>query len=212
MTYGQFLLQYLDHLLPTAGAMPGIPEANHNEPLLPWGAHNQGRIVLGASMEQACASPSDVRFVLQHGSKDSKYILAYRTDHKKVYILLKQGAQSTDCLKANFAAHLFLYLHDKHQLHSSWAGKAGAASPAGPQPAAGSGSGSSTGGSSAAASGSSKVKEDPEAWKVTLQRSLQLSDAVYPEFVRQAEKHGWKLQQTMLNPKETRLVKIMQPL
>jgi hypothetical protein len=33
-------------------------------------------------------------------------------------------------------------------------------------------------------------------------------DAIYHDFIKQVEHEGWKLQQTMLNPKETRLVSL----
>jgi hypothetical protein len=56
-------------LLSYAGSVPGIAEANHEEPLLPFGnRYNQGRIVLGARVEQACSSPA----ALQQAAKQYK--------------------------------------------------------------------------------------------------------------------------------------------
>ncbi len=43
-------------------------------------------------------------------------------------------------------------------------------------------------------------------------RTTQLVESLYPEFVRQSERQGWKLGQTMLNPRETRLLKLASPL
>ncbi|KAK9809874.1 hypothetical protein WJX72_000793 [[Myrmecia] bisecta] len=50
------------------GVVPGLPEANRNEPLLPWGPYGQGRVVLGARVEEACAGPSDLQAALQAGA------------------------------------------------------------------------------------------------------------------------------------------------
>lgn len=61
----------------------GVPEANHSEPLLPWGRYHQGRVVLGSRVEAACATPAD----LAHAAtlyKGEKFVVAYRADKKTV--------------------------------------------------------------------------------------------------------------------------------
>lgn len=66
-----------------AGVVPGVAEANHNEPLLPWGRYHQGRVVLGSRVEDACAAPPD----LHHAAtlyKQEKFVVCYRADKKKV--------------------------------------------------------------------------------------------------------------------------------
>lgn len=66
-----------------AGVVPGVAEANHNEPLLPWGRYHQGRVVLGSRVEDACAAPAD----LHHAAtlyKQEKFVVCYRPDKKKV--------------------------------------------------------------------------------------------------------------------------------
>lgn len=66
-----------------AGVVPGVAEANHNEPLLPWGRYHQGRVVLGSRVEAACAMPAD----LHHAAtlyKQEKFVVCYRPDKKKV--------------------------------------------------------------------------------------------------------------------------------
>jgi hypothetical protein len=63
--------------------VPGVKEANKNEPLLPWGRYHQGRVVLGSRVEAACATPGD----LQHAAglyKHEKFVLCFRADDKKV--------------------------------------------------------------------------------------------------------------------------------
>lgn len=68
---------------PAPGVVPSVPAANHSEPLLPWGPYHQGRVVLGSTVEAACAAPAD----LNHAAalfKNEKFILCYRQDKKKV--------------------------------------------------------------------------------------------------------------------------------
>jgi hypothetical protein len=70
-------------VLDVLGVVPGVPEANHNEPLLPWGRYHQGRVVLGSRVEAACATPAD----LHHAAtlyKQEKFVICYRADKKKV--------------------------------------------------------------------------------------------------------------------------------
>lgn len=52
--------------------------------------------------------------------------------------------------------------------------------------------------------------QDPgsEYYRRLLERSKCAVDTLYSDFSRQAEKQGWKLQQTMLNPKESRVLRL----
>lgn len=52
--------------------------------------------------------------------------------------------------------------------------------------------------------------QDPgsEYYRRLLERSKCAVDSLYSDFSRQAEKQGWKLQQTMLNPKESRVLRL----
>jgi hypothetical protein len=52
--------------------------------------------------------------------------------------------------------------------------------------------------------------QDPgsEYYQRLLERSKCAVDSLYSDFSRQAEKQGWKLQQTMLNPKESRVLRL----
>jgi hypothetical protein len=58
------------------------------------------------------------------------------------------------------------------------------------------------GGSGGAGSGSQ------EPWQHAMEQSISRTDAMFGDFLRQAEKQGWKLQATMLNPREVRLLKL----
>lgn len=183
----------------------------------------------------------------------------------QVHILLRQGAQPMDCLKAAFSAHVFLHMLDNEQGQAASGSSGGTGSSSSSTSIIGSSSSSSSGGSSLAAaapaedgrsnSSSQKAsrwgwrrgKEEAEAaaaaaaaaaapltgaalvretwkklaialpwssepgseyyWKL-LERSKSAVDSLYSDFSRQADKQGWKLGQTMLNPKEARLVKL----
>ncbi|EFJ49504.1 hypothetical protein VOLCADRAFT_80645 [Volvox carteri f. nagariensis] len=157
------------------GFIPGVAEANHNEPLLPWGRHNQNRLVLGASVESACAGPSELAHAVQRFPEpEYRYLVTYRPDTKKAYVLLREGATSMDCLQASFFGHVFLHLLDGAALsHAPLQLTAAATTTMG-----------------------------------AIAKSSAVVSVLYPDFISQAERNGWKLQQTMLNPKENRLLRI----
>eukprot|EP00878_Enallax_costatus_P016994 GHUV01017842.1.p1 GENE.GHUV01017842.1~~GHUV01017842.1.p1 ORF type:complete len:446 (+),score=164.94 GHUV01017842.1:1291-2628(+) len=244
------------HFLDT-GIVPTVYEANHNEPLLPWGRYHQGRVVLGSRVEAACATPGD----LHHAAslyKQEKYIICYRADKKKVHILLRQGAGPADCLKAAFSAHVFLHMLDKEQGHEADSSLPSANSSNTLTAAAANSTGAAASAVRHADSNSSSRKQRSrrkqknaadaaeanaaalsltgadlvrETWKKLtvafpwssepsseyyeklLERSKCAVDSLYSDFARQADKQGWKLSQTMLNPKEARLLRLhLQPL
>jgi hypothetical protein len=70
--------------------VPDIAEANHREPLLPWGGYNQGAIVLGATVESACATPTDLAHASALFAKE-RYVMTYRPDTKKVGGVQREG-------------------------------------------------------------------------------------------------------------------------
>jgi hypothetical protein len=188
----------------------------------------------------------------------------------QVHILLRQGAQPTDCLKAAFSAHVLLHMLDEEHASASPAASSssssGSAADAGSMllisssirsnsamAAAADSSSSSSSGSSdrkglrrlfggrskqpskqeaaaaaaaaaaAPLTGAALVREtwkklaialpwnsDPgsEYYRRLLERSKCAVDSLYSDFSRQADKQGWKLGQTMLNPKEARLLRL----
>ena len=75
----QFSLVWYLHLPKPKPApqVPGVAEANHHEPLLPWGRYNQGRLVLGASVEAACAAPADL-LTAAAAFREGPYLVTYR--------------------------------------------------------------------------------------------------------------------------------------
>ena len=78
-----YVCRAVDVVLLVPAQVPGIAEANHKEPLLPWGRYHQGKVLLGARVEQACSTPAD----LTHAAalfKNEKFIMTYRPDTKKV--------------------------------------------------------------------------------------------------------------------------------
>lgn len=255
------------------GVVPGVPEANRHEPLLPWGRYHQGRVVLGSRVEASCATPAD----LHHAAtlyKQEKFVLCYRADKKKVHILLRQGASPTDCLKAAFSAHVFLHMLDEEHKQQSQKQPASSSSSSSTSSlgssllAAGSGiisssasSGSSAGDAASSSGGSrssstqhgrwpwsSRGKAKPDAaaeaaaaaaaqpltgadlvretwnklaialpwgqdpgsgyYRQLLERSKCAVDSLYSDFSRQAAKQGWQLPNTMLNPKESRVLRL----
>lgn len=47
-----------------AGEVPGLVEGNAREPLMPWSDPHNGRVVLGATVEEACAGPGQLKEAL----------------------------------------------------------------------------------------------------------------------------------------------------
>ena len=52
------------------------------------------------------------------------------------------------------------------------------------------------------------VRPGPEYHRQLLERSKAAVDSLYGDFARQAERQGWRLAQTMLNPREARLLQL----
>lgn len=143
-------------------------------------------MVLGATVEQACCSPSDLTAAAPMFRHD-KYILLYRPDSRKMYVLLKQGAETKDCLKAAFACHTLLHLMDGGTL----------------PPNCGASQHLLTAAKDAAAATSTTQQS-----QALLQSSWMVVEALYSDFMKKAALQGWQLKQTMLNPRETRLLKV----
>lgn len=153
-----------------------------------------------------------------------RFMMTFRPDTKKVYIVLRKEASTKDFLKAAFAAHTYLWLLD-----DLTAGQADnrlpgvllglklpllqdTAKPLLVDNASSNGTSNSSASSKTAsqrgANNSSSNNMSGEAWQQAMDMALARTDAMYADFTRQAERHGWQLQATMLNPKETRLVKL----
>lgn len=94
--------------------VPGIREGNRKEPLVPLGKswNGYGQVVLGASVETACESPEHLADTLSTFGASSPYYLSYRPDKDKVYVMLKEGVETSVALEATVMAHSWL-----HRIH-----------------------------------------------------------------------------------------------
>ncbi|KAI8464617.1 MAG: vitamin B6 photo-protection and homoeostasis-domain-containing protein [Monoraphidium minutum] len=191
-------LAYTAAAFAARGAVPGVTEANQGEPLLPWGRYHQGRIVLGAAVEDAVHSPAELARAAAL-FRSERFIVTYRPETRKVYVMLRENAAVPDTLKAAFTAHMVLHLMEACVPPASPA--AGAGGPAALEPWR-----------RLVAGGGAAMGEGRDAQALRLMEAAKpVLDALYSEFSRQAERQGWKLASTMLNPRETRLLKV-QPL
>ncbi len=149
-----------------------------------------------------------------------RFMMTFRPDTKRVYIVLRKEATTKDYLKAAFAAHTYLWLLD-----DLTAGQADnrlpgvllglklpllqdTAKPLLVDNASSNGASNSSPSSKGASQRVANKNISGEAWQQAMDMALARTDAMYADFTRQAERQGWKLQATMLNPKETRLVKL----
>lgn len=175
----------------------------------------------------------------------------------QVHVLLRNGVQPVDCLKAAFSAHVFLHMLEQQRpdLYGSSNTASSSSSPAAASSSASSTSTVMTGGDSAAAksrgrrwgwgknkdktpestttstaaaavpslTGAALLRETfsrlsvslpwssdpgPQYYQHLLERSKSAVDSLYSDFTRQAERQGWRLSQTMLNPREARMMKL----
>ena len=217
-------LSYATRKFFDTGRVPGLEETNAREPLLPWTDPVGGRVVIGATVEDACTSPEELLQALSSFPGRS-YAITYRADTKKAYLLLKQGVDSDAILSGTIDALALLYLIDKEMTKSWWS-----------WPAAGSKRNSTIGNTSIKNSISS-VKSIPPA--ATLPKPVsKLQKTVFPSssavavddnnnnngeqeivnyvskngkelhglFEKKAAAAGWMLKLSTLNATDTRLV------
>jgi len=171
----------------TTGTTPGIGEANIKEALLPWNDPAFGKVVLGASVEEACASPASLDHALSLFPK-SEHILHYRKDSRKLFVLLRDGSTTESVLKGAFAAHLFIHLMDGGHLQMDERSKRGRAY---------------------CELKRSLHGNQSDKWGVSddvMSFVSKFGDDIYKSFEKQSETHGWKIRLTMLNPKDARMV------
>ena len=153
----------------------------------------QGRVVLGARVEDACQGPSDYATALDTFANEP-YAITYRPETNRAYVLLKQGASVQDTLCGAFSAHVLLHMLDAVQGKPSLP-----ALQLLPQTEPG----TRTGIVSNALTALQHV-DDPHS--VLLNVTAAKGYKLYQEFVHQASDLGWNLGNTMLNPKEPRLI------
>jgi hypothetical protein len=97
----------------STGTCPTIKECNLNEPLLPWISKNghSSRIILGASVAEACHdSPEALERAIADSPSSSNYLVTYRHDTKKAYVVLKKKAGHQASYEGCFAAELLLHV------------------------------------------------------------------------------------------------------
>ncbi|PSC70770.1 histidine-tRNA cytoplasmic isoform B [Micractinium conductrix] len=215
-------LSYAARTFCATGTVPGLEEGNFSEPIMPWSDPHNGRVVLGATVEEACPGPAQLHEAL-HSFSGRQYALTYRPDTRKCYALLKEGAYLQSVLQAAMDAHCLLWMLDHPQPQHPQQQAATSAGPAKSKQRGGGGGGNSskymphTG-----HSGSDATDLPPGVVGKLHVAAQQLGSAgpapervavefvargeLFREFLRQAEQGGWRLPMTSLNPKETRLV------
>jgi hypothetical protein len=92
------------------GRVPSVLEGNKKEPLVPVGRawNGYGQVKLGASLEAACESPAHLAAAVKAFPEPRPYVLTYRPDKDKVYVVLRVSADKAAALEGAFLAHLWL--------------------------------------------------------------------------------------------------------
>ena len=152
----------------------------------------QGRVVLGARVEDACQGPAEYATALETFGNEA-YAITYRPETNRAYVLLKQGASMQDTLCGAFSAHVLLHMLDAVEdkpalpaLHTLPQVEPGMRSDI-----------------MSEALTALRDLDDPHSLllNVTAVKGYKL----YQDFISQASDLGWNLDNTMLNPKEARL-------
>ncbi|KAL6769734.1 hypothetical protein ACKKBG_A40660 [Auxenochlorella protothecoides x Auxenochlorella symbiontica] len=89
------------------GLAPTPADANANEVLLPRPDAPARRVVIGASVAQACAGQAELRAAL--GTlRSQRHALTWRPDHGTAYVLLRDDAAPQDALRGAVEGHLLV--------------------------------------------------------------------------------------------------------
>lgn len=160
------------------------------------------------------------------------YVLTYRPDSRKCYVLLKRGVSQQSVLQGAMDAHCLLWMLEEQRAAVKAAGQ--------PQAANGNAGGSrvvarlhraarqlGTSGASSSGGGIGSIggwgvshgmglkqqQQQPAATPSSVPAGQDALDYVaregrqlYQQFERQATASGWRMHMTMLNPRQTRLV------
>lgn len=178
-------LSYVSKRFFDTGKAPDITEANIKEALLPWGDPSFGRIVLGASVKEACPTPEDFEAARTLFSQ-SPHMLTFRKDTGKLYVMLRQGASTEDVLLGAFQAQVFLHLLQGGQLKNEVRGHVIRSL------------------QELDRRSGNYVKKN-RASEDVLDFISKHGDSIFSTFKKQVVDNGWKMQLTMLNPKDARL-------
>jgi hypothetical protein len=181
-TVMQARLAYSMDIFLKEGRVPGVLEGNKNEPLVPIGKawNGYGQVKLGASLEAACESPGHLSASVKAFPPSSPYLLTYRPDKDKVYVVLRESADEAAALEGAFVAHLWL-----ERIHEAVPERCRRNLCALPS-----------------AGGASSEAED------TLAYARAHWSELWHDFKHQAVSQGWKLGSTMLAIGDTRLINL----
>ena len=158
----------------------------------------QGRIILGARVEDACQGPAEYSDALESFSSQP-FALTYRPETQRAYVLLKEGASTSDALCGAFHAHVLLHMMDAIDDKAALPITAVLPTPSHTPVESLEGRNSPLKGPLTA------LRDIDDAQTVLMQVTAAKGQQLYTSFVHQAADLGWQLQNTMLNPKEARL-------
>lgn len=206
-------LSYAARKFLSTGSLPSLKEGNAKEPLLPWADPTQGRIVLGATVAEACAGPEEFELALKT-FQGRQYALIYNPHIKTVFALLRHGIDGEEVLKAALEAHCILHMVEesqnvqcakKHTLarYNRNGKNNSSVSRLNRQAEVLASTDMGMGNCESAELFSEKPTDN--LYKRVVDYVAQQGPKVCEEFKKQAKEEGWKLRLTMLNPLETRI-------
>lgn len=90
------------------GQVPSIEDANRRESVitLPW---QEKPLELGSRVGQAFSNPREFIRTQEQFQKEN-YLVTYRPNKKRAYVVIKESASSDDVVRATFQAHVMLHM------------------------------------------------------------------------------------------------------
>jgi hypothetical protein len=192
-------LSYTARRFLASGVVPATEEGNFREPLMPWSDPAGARLVLGAAVGDACATPAQLAAALER-FRGRPFAVTYRADTRRAYVLLREGAKREAVLEGALCAHAVLFMLDAAKRRRGGGGGGDAGEPgarrAGREVQALQRAVDelARGGGGLGAAGEAAVAHVAAR-----------GPALFREFDRGAAAGGWRTAMVQLNPQEVRL-------
>ncbi|KAG0594075.1 hypothetical protein M758_UG045500 [Ceratodon purpureus] len=90
------------------GQIPSVEDANRRESVLtlPW---QEKPLELGSRVAQAFSNPREFLNTQEQFQKEN-YLVTYRPNKRRAYVVIKESATSDDVVRATFQAHVMLHM------------------------------------------------------------------------------------------------------
>lgn len=151
-------------------------------------------------MHDAFDTLEELRTSVAHNRASDPFIISYKRSTGRAHVLLKEGIRIEDVLKAAFLSHVMLHFLDKRDKELGVFRIRHGLLPGGQLALTMPG---------ARKHGSEMEPDLSERSEEALQYSTNKGEALYREFLNQCRAKGWRIENSMLNPKDNRIRTVM---